>query len=280
LLESAICDRNELKRQAALFSESDLVRFFHSLAETETKLRTAAHPRYQLEIGLVKLMEMRRLEPITELIERITALEESISTGKAPQSAPSSAGGTNTPSSSKRTVAGGSGSMSASSMTATAAKPALESPRPFKASPTLAAVSTEIQAAPGSEVDRIKTALETRRKMFLVTAMESASTVMIDSDELYVEFAPASRHLRDTLAKSENIKILREVCREVVGRETGIRIVIKDNSEPENAPLSREDELRLEKQRLRNAVENNPVVQQMVRTFRGEIVDVQPLDSK
>src|SRR5204863_4296461 len=49
LLESAICDEAELKRQAQLFSEADLVRFFHSLAETETLLKNAAHPRYQVE---------------------------------------------------------------------------------------------------------------------------------------------------------------------------------------------------------------------------------------
>ena len=71
LLESAVCDRDELKRQAELFSESDLVRFFHSLAETETSLKTAAHPRYQLEVGLVKLMEMRRLEPLGNLLDRL-----------------------------------------------------------------------------------------------------------------------------------------------------------------------------------------------------------------
>ena len=76
--------RDELKRQSALFSESDLVRFFHSLAETETLLKTAAHPRYQLEVGLVKLMEMRRLTPLNELLDRLTALEESTRTGKAP----------------------------------------------------------------------------------------------------------------------------------------------------------------------------------------------------
>src|SRR6266849_8765032 len=75
LLESAVCDPQELKRQAALFSESDLLRFVHSLAETETKLRTAAHPRYQLEIGVVKLMEMRRVETIGEILERLSALE-------------------------------------------------------------------------------------------------------------------------------------------------------------------------------------------------------------
>jgi DNA polymerase-3 subunit gamma/tau len=75
LLESAVCEPQELKRQAALFSESDLVRFFHSLAETETKLRTATQPRYQLEIGIVKLMELRGVESIGEILNRLAALE-------------------------------------------------------------------------------------------------------------------------------------------------------------------------------------------------------------
>src|SRR3989441_12665609 len=84
LLEAAVCDRRELDRQAALFSESDLVRFFHSLAETETKLAKAAHPRYQLEVGLVKLMEMRRLQALNQIVERVAALEEALRTGKPP----------------------------------------------------------------------------------------------------------------------------------------------------------------------------------------------------
>ena len=44
-------------------------------------------------------------------------------------------------------------------------------------------------------------------------------------------------------------------------------------------PVSREEEKRREKQLLRESVERNPVVQQMVRTFRGEIVDVRRVDS-
>src|SRR6185295_8696185 len=80
LLESAICEREELKRQSELFSEADLVRFFHSLAETETLLKTAAHPRYQLEVGLVKLMEMRRLETLGHLMARLETLEARLRT--------------------------------------------------------------------------------------------------------------------------------------------------------------------------------------------------------
>lgn len=280
LLESAICDRNELKRQAALFSESDLVRFFHSLAETETKLRTAAHPRYQLEIGLVKLMEMRRLEPLSRLLERIAALEEVVRSRNPPTGSASS--GSNSPA--PRSSAASSGprsSSAASASAATAATPALETEKTFHAPILQPVEENSIHSNPNaSEVERIKSALESKRKMFLVTAMENATVVSLDGDELYVEFASAARHLRDTLAKVENVKIIREACYEVCGRNTGVRIVVKDPSEAENVSLSKEDEERLEKQRLRQSAENNPIVQHMVRTFRGEIVDVQPFDGK
>src|SRR5438067_2697036 len=94
LLESSSSQTEALQKQAALFSESDLVRFFHSLAETEASLKDAANPRYQVEVGLVKLMEMRRLAPLGDLVGRIAELESALRTGrppverKSPQSAP------------------------------------------------------------------------------------------------------------------------------------------------------------------------------------------------
>ena len=293
LLESAVCDREELRRQADLFSESDLVRFFHSLAETETKLSTAAQPRYQLEVGLVKLMEMRRLEPITQLLERLTALEESLRTGNALTpakpgpptggAAPSPAGGTSSP------AKAGSKAMSAAvGSVATPARlvePAFISDSTTPEFPP--ATHVDLSASPDttnflaadSEIERIKSALESRRKMFLVTALEGARSAAITNGEFYVEFAPEARHLRDSLAKSDSVKVLREICREITGTELGVRIMIKDHAAPAaDAPLSREDEERLEQNRLREDAEKHPVVQQMLRTFRGEIVDVRRVD--
>lgn len=133
---------------------------------------------------------------------------------------------------------------------------------------------------PDSDIERIKSGLEGRRKMFLVTALEGARSASLEDDELYVEFAPEARHLRDTLAKSDNIKILREVCYEVVKRECGVRIVIKDLAAAADAETSKEDEERRHKQRLRKSAEENPVVQQMLRTFRGEIVEVRRVDDQ
>ena len=318
LLESAICDRDELQRQAALFSEADLVRFFHSLAETEKLLKDAAHPRYQVEVGLVKLMEMRRLEPISQLLERLAALEESLRTGKPPAGTPTgtkSRSATTSPTSlssellrstalpappaEKSKTAVSSSAVSAGSFAGAATKTALETsletafetpletPRetPLEtAMETEARVSTG-EAAPApdiSEIGQIKAALEKRRKMFLVTALEGARNARLEGNELWLEFAPDARHLRDTLSKSENVKILREVCKEITTRDLGVRFVIAEGEagKVSGAPISKEETERREQQSLRETAEKDPVVQQMLRTFRGEIVDVKRVDGK
>jgi DNA polymerase III subunit gamma/tau len=227
LLEAAVCELPELKRQAALFSESDLVRFFHSLSETETKLRAATQPRYQLEVGIVKLMELRGVETIGEILQRLQALES----GSGSMSSVTS----NTP----------SRSTASSFVAAAAVAPALEKPEPE------------------SPIERVKSVL--KKKPLLITALDGGQ-VTWNAGELYVEFAPESRFLFDTLSKSENKKFLADACCEVTGQETNIRIHIKEPV-AENASLS-------EKQRLRELAESSPVVQQALKTFRGEIVDV------
>ena len=289
LLESAVCEPKELKRQAALFSESDLVRFFHSLADTETKLRTATQPRYQLEIGIVKLMQLRGVETIEELMNRLAALEGGA--GKATSTSGQTPSGSGSPTSSGRqtTKAGSSQRSAGSSFAATAVSPALEEyvapsmqthEYTAPAAETIAPepVSAASLPADAPMIERIKAALESRRKMFLVTVLDAAQTTAVDDGELFVEFKPNARHFRDTLSKPENIKILRDACLEVTGREMGVRIAISDGGDNQPGPVSKEDEERLEKQRLRSQAENNPIVQQMLRTFRGELVDVRQIE--
>ena len=84
LAESAALTPAELAEHSAAFSESDLIRFFNSLADTESKLREAAQSRYVLEIGLVKLIEMRSVTAVETLLERIAALESRLSGAPIP----------------------------------------------------------------------------------------------------------------------------------------------------------------------------------------------------
>lgn len=81
LIESASTSAAELEKYAAVFTDSDLTRFFHSLSETETKLKEALQPRYVLEVGLVKLIEMNRVAPIEKVLERLAQLEAALSSG-------------------------------------------------------------------------------------------------------------------------------------------------------------------------------------------------------
>lgn len=76
LLDSAILSRAELLKFADTFTESDFIRFFNSLSDTETKLSKATQPRYILEIGLIKLIEMQRVTAIETILERLAKLEQ------------------------------------------------------------------------------------------------------------------------------------------------------------------------------------------------------------
>lgn len=270
LLDSSSAQTDELKKQASMFSESDLVRFFHSLAETEASLKDAANPRYQVEVGLVKLMEMRRLASMSDLVARIAELESALRTGRPPaeRSSPQTAPASGSSSSGSRQTT------RSSSRTATASeiRTASGSERPA-AQAVDNKIGTALAPATGAPlVDQIKAELEKRKKKLLIAAIDAAARVELEGDELLMEFSSDAKHSRDTLAKSDNAKVLREACAAVCGHEVGIRFAIRDGED--NAPASPEEDQRLSKQRARQAAAQNETVQQVLRAFGGEIVDV------
>jgi DNA polymerase III subunit gamma/tau len=88
LFDSAVISPAEMQELASHFTEADLLRFFNSVAETETRLKEASHSRYVLEIGLVKLVEMRRVEAVETLLKRLEALESGQTVPAIPASQP------------------------------------------------------------------------------------------------------------------------------------------------------------------------------------------------
>ncbi len=354
--------RRMLIEEAKDFSESDLVRFFHSLTETEKNLRESAHPRYQLEIGLVKLIEMRRLAPLAQILERLSTLEETVRTGRAPDgggssSAPpvSGAGGnlprrgssggfsSSTSFSTSTNVAHASGTnmpldlssvpadvspphtteQSSSSFTGLKLVPSAqerftssasfaddEPPFPSDGAVRASARNSSISqkssfeplappdgnhsainnstapSAPAASlgddgpVERIKRALDARRKPFLAVALEEARTSRMSETELFVAFTPDKKHLRDTLAKPDNVRLLQEVCREVAGHAVGVSIVVREAGEADDMPPTPEDAAKRERESLREWAVARPEVQKIMRDFRAEIIDVRRVDTE
>ncbi|QYO68732.1 DNA polymerase III subunit gamma/tau [Leptolyngbya sp. 7M] len=86
LVDSSAFSAETLSRLSEYFSMSDLVRIFHSLADTESRLKDAIQSRHTVELGLVKLVEMRRLASLDSILERLSVLGSSVAaTPQMPQ---------------------------------------------------------------------------------------------------------------------------------------------------------------------------------------------------
>ncbi len=277
LLDSSSAQASTLEQQASLFTESDLVRFFHSLAETETSLKDAANPRYQVEVGLVKLMEMRRLASLSDLISRITELENSLRTGqppaerKNPQAAPD-----RSPDKAPARSAASAGPSQGPSARGYGNLPDNEPVVEHSSEGSAGSVQSEpSNTTTGSIIDQIKVALEKKKRRMLIAALDASSRAELEGDELLIEFTPDAQHSRDTLAKADNARALREACSEVCGRDIGIRFAVRDGNNESDEPMSPEEEERRSKKQIRQTAAQNPTVQQVLRAFGGEIVDIE-----
>ena len=81
-------EADNLRRLSENFSEQDLLRFFSVLTKTEEDIKNSSQPRFQLEIGLVKLAQARRLYLLEEALDRLVSLEERLGVGGGGTSSP------------------------------------------------------------------------------------------------------------------------------------------------------------------------------------------------
>ena len=71
LVQAPKDERERIAEQAARFTEEDLTRFFNALMATDAELRRAPDPRLHLELGLLKLVNAKRLAPLEEVLAEL-----------------------------------------------------------------------------------------------------------------------------------------------------------------------------------------------------------------
>ncbi len=309
LLDSALMSPAELEKQAASFSESDLTRFFHSLSDTETRLRDALQPRYVLEIGLVKLIEMRRVASLEKVLERIARLEAAITSGgfssnegggnqpsapktpinappnaKNPAIAPNASASVEQPASrtANLQIPPRAAPPEAEKLVSAATQPAASSAPTNTAFETSAQTefvnvdSAQIEIKNGDAREAIRAAIEKRNMMWLAISIEKANSVRVAGNDLRIEYAVNQKQYQATWQKSENTKFLEEICVELIGRKLNLDVSVTGLAETAAPQSFEEKQFQSEKNELWKLAEADPTVQQVLKIFRGKIIDVSP----
>jgi DNA polymerase III gamma/tau subunit len=70
---AADAERERLSAMGGQWSREDLLRAFDLLTKTEQEVRVSDQPRYNLEMAMLRLMHLRKLVPLTDLLSSGTA---------------------------------------------------------------------------------------------------------------------------------------------------------------------------------------------------------------
>jgi DNA polymerase-3 subunit gamma/tau len=237
ILGVADIEIDRLKELSRYFSEEDLVRCFHLLAQTEREIKDSPHPRFQLEIGLVKLTHAARLRSLDELIKRLDSL--------ASRSNDETGGGKTTP--------------SPGSITHTTSDTGLP---PSSHAPTIESSSASHQTEL-NEVEAILKELQRLNRGLVLTALEDAQKVEYQDGVLNVTFTSEdlfARRVRDSNT------LFREMGERLFGRPMRVEVLVSGRTE------ERVDEAELARRQLHERAMKNPAVKRILEQTRGEIV--------
>jgi hypothetical protein len=123
----------------------------------------------------------------------------------------------------------------------------------------------EIASEDGARVDKIKAALEARRKMMIVAALDRG-TVSIDGDYLRVVYAPEDSRCKNEIEARAGRIAIEDACDQVLGRRLTLWASIAGQPEVGGGPRRKE--------RIKDTAEDNPKLRALVDKFHGEIIEV------
>jgi len=290
-------ERDRVKALAGRFSREDLLRAFDLLTKAENDIKTAAQPRYHLEMALLRWIYLRKLTPIEDLIAgagsgRAEKAAESarrvpLSTGPTDNASPRPPGPAQT-----RPRASGQAPASPP-----AAVPVVSSVSRTDASVVSGVGRTDASVVSGfsrtdasvvsgfSRTDsNFKDALlnEIRRAkmVFYSTVCAQAQTIEVAGDAVTFTFSPNQRALLNMF--EQNRSWLESIAQQVAGRRIAVSGVQTDGggaaAEPaKNGGQATSGEPADKKSALREQALADAGVQAMLEVFPAEIRDVEEM---
>ena len=267
-------ETDRLKALVARFSREDLLRAFDLLTKAEADIKSAAQPRYHLEMALLRWMHLRKLVPIEDLIAGAAA------DGERPSPRPPSVGASAPraiPSAPPPRPAASSRPVSPPSSVASGFKSA-EPPAPPRAAPAPAPAAPAPIAAgsdPAVFKDALLAQIKSGKPVFYNMVVAQAQKIEVAADRVTFTFSPNQRALRDTF--EQNRGWLESIAQQVAGRRIAAACVLGAASEAAAPPAAEDRTAADKKSALRQQALADAGVQTMLEIFPAEIRDVEEM---
>ncbi|MCA1560087.1 MAG: DNA polymerase III subunit gamma/tau [Acidobacteria bacterium] len=194
---AADSDRERLQEIAAKFSPEDLMRAFEVLTKAELDIRSCAQPRYHLEMALLRWIHLRKLVPLSDLLQGV----DKNSAPRPARSAP------RPPASNAATV-----------MAVQARKESAKESARAGAATDAPAVQPPL--AIGDLKDAFLAELRKSKKYFYGTVVAQAQRIDVEADRILFTFAPQHRALRVQFDQTR--AALEALATEMAGRRMAV----------------------------------------------------------
>jgi DNA polymerase III subunit gamma/tau len=272
---AAESERERLLELAGRFSREDLLRAFDVWARAEQDVKTAAQPRYHLEMALLRWIHLRKLVPLTDVIERLGSGQLPASAQPSPR--PPFGASSAAPAPPSRPKPAASAVPTPARPTAatppTATRP--ERPSNDNASSSTARPAAESAAPPAAPAGTVKQAFlaEVRKGKPSLYGMVIAQAQKIEQegDRLVFTFGPTHRTLREQL--EQNREWLDGVATRVAGRRTQVSSVLAAADKDPATGEPRPDRAAA----LKAEAMADPRVQALLDVFPAEIKNVEEM---
>ena len=269
-------ERDRLVALAAQFSPEDLMRAFEVLTKAEFDIRASMQPRYHLEMALLRWIHLRRLVPLSDLIQGLDTGAGAPKPSQAPRAAVAPAQPVQRPSITAATVRAVE---TRKEQARTAARPpdpaqrAVDPPSPPQVLPSTPGAAAG--GATGALKDAFLEEVRKTKKYFYGTVIAQAQRIEVDAERIVLTFAPQHKALRAQLDQTRTA--LEDIASKLAGRRmavVGVEGAAAASSSASRAaqPANSDKQAELRQQALADSG-----VQAMLDVFAAEIKDVEEM---
>jgi DNA polymerase-3 subunit gamma/tau len=273
-------ERDRLKALAGRFSREDLLRAFDLLTRAEQEIKSAAQPRYHLEMALLRWIHLRKLVSIEDLIAGTDAPRTPHPASRtAMPAAPAARAVESAPRTSP--LAPRPAEPAAPSLAAQAARAAANvAATPVPKTSVVSDFSRTVEPS-GNFKDVLLAEIKRTKAVFYNMVVAQAQRIEVAGDRVTFSFTPAQRALKDQFEQQKTW--LESIAQPIAGRRITMASAQADassapppadNGAGAKAPAQQSAE---KKSALREQALADAGVQTMLEVFPAEIRDVEEM---